>query len=58
VATDYVIQSFLVKDGTVIERIEVPVKGLYGVAFSPDGKYLANAAADGKVRVWQRQLNE
>ena len=35
-------------------RIEVPVKGGYGLAISPDGRYLANAAADGKVRVWQR----
>jgi WD40 repeat protein len=54
VAADYVIQSYSVKDGTLVGRIEVPVKGLYGVAISPDGKYLANAAADGKVRVWER----
>jgi WD40 repeat protein len=54
VAADYLIQSYLVKDGSVIDRIEVPVKGLYGIAISPDGKYLANAAADGKVRIWER----
>jgi len=31
------------------------LKGLYGVAISPNGKYLANAASDGKVRVWDRR---
>ena len=54
VAADYLIQSYSVQDGAVVHRIEVPVKGLYGVAISPDGAYLANAAADGKVRVWER----
>ncbi|MFI5459788.1 MAG: WD40 repeat domain-containing protein [Isosphaerales bacterium] len=55
VAADYVIQEYSVKDGTVVDRLEVPLKGLYGVAISPDGKYLANAAADGRVRIWERQ---
>jgi WD40 repeat protein len=54
VAADYVILSYSVKDGAVVQRLEVPIKGLYGVAISPDGHYLANAAADGKVRVWKR----
>jgi WD40 repeat protein len=54
VAADHVIQTFAVKNGNVVERVEVNLKGLYGVAISPDGKYLANAAADGKVRVWER----
>jgi WD40 repeat protein len=54
VAADYVIQTYAVKDGKVLDRIEVPVKGVYGVAISADGKYLANAAADGRVRVWQQ----
>jgi WD40 repeat protein len=55
VAGDYIIQTYSVKDRSVIDRIDVPLKGLYGVAVSPDGKYLANAAADGKVRVWDRR---
>ena len=29
------------------------VKGMYGVAFSPDGSLLAAASADGKTRVWR-----
>ncbi|HEV3205035.1 MAG TPA: WD40 repeat domain-containing protein [Gemmataceae bacterium] len=56
VAADYRIQTYSVKDGKVLDRIELPLKGLYGVAISPDGKYVANAAADGKVRVWERRL--
>jgi WD40 repeat protein len=58
VSADYVIQTYSVHDGRVIERIDVPLKGLYGVAISSDGRYLANAAADGRVRVWERRLNE
>jgi WD40 repeat protein len=56
VAADYRIQTYSVKDGKVLDRIEVPMKGLYGVGISPDGKYLANAAADGRIRVWERRL--
>jgi WD40 repeat protein len=56
VAADYLIRSYSVKDGQAVDRAEVPVKGLYGVAISPEGKYLANAAADGRVRIWERQL--
>ena len=53
VTADYRIQAYSIKDGKLVDRIEVPLKGLYGVAISPDGKYIANAAADGSVRVWQ-----
>jgi WD40 repeat protein len=56
VAADHLIQSYSVQDGSVVDRNEVPVKWLYGIAISPDGKYLANAAADGKVRAWERRL--
>lgn len=54
VSADFVIRSYAVKDGKLLERIQVPLKGLYGVAISADGKYLANAAADGRIRVWER----
>jgi WD40 repeat protein len=58
VTADYLIQTYSVKDGKVVDRIEMPIKGLYGVAISADGKYLANAAADGRVRVWERRLTK
>lgn len=53
VSSDHLIQVYAVKDGKPVARIECPVKGLYGVAVSPSGRLLANAAADGKVRVWR-----
>jgi WD40 repeat protein len=32
---------------------KTPVKGMYGVAFSPDGRLVAATSADGKARVWE-----
>ena len=34
--------------------VELPIKpkGVYGVAFSPEGEFLACAAADKQIRVW------
>ncbi len=52
VSADFVIEIFSLKDARLTDRLEAPVKGVYGVAFSLDGRYLANAAADGRVRVW------
>ncbi len=52
VSADHVIELFSTRDGRLMERLELPVKGVYGLAFSPNSRYLANAAADGKVRVW------
>ena len=37
------------QQGVVINDLP---KGVYGLAFSPDGRSLAMAAADGRVRVW------
>ena len=53
-AADHLIQTISIKDGKLVDRIELPIKGVYGLAISPDGRYLASAAADGKVRVWER----
>lgn len=53
VAGERAIELFSLEDGRRVHRIEVPLKGVYGVTFSPDGRCLANAAADGRVRIWQ-----
>jgi WD40 repeat protein len=52
VSADRMIVIFAVPDLHVVQHVAVPVKGVYGVSISPDGRYLANAAADGMVRVW------
>lgn len=53
VACDQVIQLVPLRDTEPVERLEVRIKGLYGVATSPDGRWLANAAADGRLRIWE-----
>jgi len=53
VSVDNAVQLLSAPDGELLQRFELPVKGVYGVAISPDGRYLANAAADGRVRVWE-----
>jgi WD40 repeat protein len=49
---DFHIATISVRDREVTTLRRVASKGVYGLAYSPDGKYLANAAADGRVRVW------
>jgi WD40 repeat protein len=56
VGVDHAILLFALADGALVERIEVPVKGVHGLAFSPNGRYLACAASDGVVRVWATRL--
>jgi hypothetical protein len=53
VSVDHAVLRLRAPDGDVIERHEVPVKGVYGVAISPDGRHLACAAADGRLRIWE-----
>jgi WD40 repeat protein len=53
VSVDHAVMLLSAPDGELIERYDLPVKGVYGVGLSPDGRWLANAAADGRVRVWE-----
>jgi WD40 repeat protein len=52
VSVDNGILLFDPATGALRQRLAVPVKGAYGLAFSPDGRFLANAAADGRLRIW------
>ncbi|MDZ4674146.1 MAG: WD40 repeat domain-containing protein [Gemmatimonadota bacterium] len=53
VSCDHVVQIVPVREGDLVERLEVEIKGMYGVAVSPDGRWLANAGADGRLRIWR-----
>ena len=39
--------------GEMLNEMKLKPKGVYGMQFSPDGKMLANAAADKRVRVFE-----
>ncbi|HEY45002.1 MAG TPA: hypothetical protein G4O11_13560 [Anaerolineae bacterium] len=52
VGSAYQIQLLSVEKGNLLDEIDLKVKGVYALTFSPDGRWLANAAADKKVRVW------
>ena len=53
VSIDFAIQLRSAADGALLQTIAVPIKGVYGLGYSPDGRLLANAGADGRVRVWE-----
>ena len=48
----YLVQLLSVETGDLIDEVDLKVKGVYALTFSPDGRWLANAAADKRVRVW------
>jgi WD40 repeat protein len=52
VSVDNAVLLFDPATGALRQRLAVPVKGVYGLGFSPDGRFLANAAADGRLRIW------
>ncbi len=52
VSIDFAIQIRSAVDGALLSTIDVPIKGVYGLGYSPDNRFLANAGADGRIRIW------
>jgi WD40 repeat protein len=48
------VQLWSVDDWTLVAELPVSTNVVNGMAFSPDGRWLAAGAADGKIRVWDR----
>jgi WD40 repeat protein len=53
---DGAVVEFALGSGKLLARRPVAGAGVQGVATSPDGRWLAAAATDGRVRVWPRQV--
>lgn len=51
---DHQVMLWSVEQGIQIAELSVKPKGVYGLAFSPDGRWLALASADRRIRVWKR----
>jgi WD40 repeat protein len=47
------VQLRSVEDWTVQAELPIGTKSVNGMAFSPDGRWLAVGAADRKIRVWE-----
>ena len=47
------VRLFGAPDGNLKKSIQVGVDGVFGVDISPDGRWLANAAEDGNVRLYE-----
>jgi WD40 repeat protein len=52
VAMEMRIQLWMLEMATLIDRFDIQLRGLNGLAFSADGHWLANAASDHFIRVW------
>ncbi len=53
ISMDNLICGYTIPNGEHILDIPLAIKGVYGLGVSPDGAWLANAGADGNVRIWE-----
>ena len=53
ISMDNLIQGYDLASGEVVFERKVDIKGVYGLGISPDGSWLANAGADGKIRIFK-----
>ena len=52
-ARDGVVQLWASEEARLVEVRAVSTRAVNGMAFSPDGRWLAAGAADGKIRIWE-----
>lgn len=53
VALEGAVHLWSVGQGALLEKLPVSTRAVNGMAFSPDGRWLAAGAADGKIRIWE-----
>jgi WD40 repeat protein len=53
IAWDYHVGVWTLDADTPMTTAELPIKGVYAIAFAPDGTRVAQTGADGRVRCWQ-----
>lgn len=53
ISVPYAVRVLSRRDGTLVDEVSVTPKGVYGIAWSNNGRYLAVGAADKTACIWE-----